>query len=274
MYTFYLPKKRLLMRLRTPCYSLLLSIFIMTFLSACASTQQTHSEHEKAPDVYVASDDPMGDVQSALNDAKANNKHLLIIMGASWCHDSRGLASKFATPGLAALLKEHYEVVYVDVGYFNDLRHISERFDQAHYFATPTVMIVNAQSEQLINASTMAQWGRADSIPYEQYIEYFTHYASLEKAPSIHLSNEHQRLIGSFKQAQGQRLMNAYTKLAPSMKKEDDNNEPDEEFLALWREVRSYRLQLQQDIQALYDNAHNQASTPIELPIYSSFSWE
>jgi thioredoxin-related protein len=258
--------------MRLSCYSLLLPLFIVTFLTACGSTQHAHTEHPVAPDVYIASNNPMGDVQAALNEAKANSKHLLIVMGASWCHDSRGLASKFAKPNLAAVLEEHYEVVYVDVGYFNDLRHISERFDQAHYFATPTVMIVNAQTEQLMNASTMAQWGRADSIPFEQYIEYFNHYASQKSAPTVNLSSQHQSLIGDFKREQGQRLMDAYAKLAPNMKKDDD--EPSEAFIAQWQEVRAYRVKLQLDIQALYDEAQGQPSQSLVLPSYSSFSWE
>jgi thioredoxin-related protein len=258
------------MRLHKNCYFLLFSVLIVTFLSACASTHHTQVEHPTAPDVYVASSNPMGDVQVALNDARSDGKHLLVIMGASWCHDSRGLASKFAEHELAKILDNHYEIVYVDVGYFNDLRHISERFDQAHYFATPTVMIINSQSEQLLNASTMAQWGRADSIPYEQYIEYFTHYANVKSAPDVTLSSQQQSLIREFKRAQGERLMKAYSVLAPNMKDE----EPSDDFIAQWREVRAYRTQLQLDIQALYDKANGQASQALDIPTYTSFSWE
>ena len=45
--------------------------------------------------VYVSSDHPMDDVQKALVKAKSSNKLLLIVMGAQWCHDSRGLAKNF-----------------------------------------------------------------------------------------------------------------------------------------------------------------------------------
>ncbi|TDF39808.1 DUF255 domain-containing protein [Alteromonadaceae bacterium M269] len=262
------------MHLRTNIYSLFLSLLAFSFLSACQSTSEAHDEHASVPDVYVASNDPMGDVQDALNKAKANDKHLLIVMGASWCHDSRGFATHFVQPSLAAVLDEHYQTVFVDVGYFNDLRSISERFDQAHYFATPTVMIVNAKTEKLMNASSMAQWGRADSIPHEQYIEYFTHYANLKNAPEVNLSKKHQAMINEFKQTQGQRLMDAYIKLAPEMKKEDSEGKSSDEFIALWREVRAFRLQLQQDIQGLYDKAHNQPSSKLDAPVYASFSWE
>jgi hypothetical protein len=195
-------------------------------------------------------------------------------MGASWCHDSRGLASTFTLPRVKQVLDTHYQVVYVDVGYFNDLRPISERFGQAHYFATPTVMIINAQSETLLNASTMVQWGRADSIPPEQYVEYFEHYATLKTAPAHTLSSQHQTVISKFKSAQGQRLMDAYGKLGPIMEQEDREGEPSGEFMAVWKEVKSYRLTLQEDIQHLYEQAQEQPSQQLALPTYSSFSWE
>lgn len=262
-----------MMRLSVSFYPWLLSTLIISFWGAFIPTQLAHAD-VVAPDVYVASNDAMGDVQRALDEAKVSDKQLLVVMGASWCHDSRGLASRFATPDLAAILKRHYQVVYVDVGYFNDLRHISERFGQAHYFATPTVMIINAESEQLVNASSMAQWGSADSIPLNQYIEYFTHHATVKSEPQTSVSPQNQVLINDFKTIQAQRLMDAYAKLVPDMKKEDSGKEPSDSFFSTWREVRTYRLRLQQDIQALYNKAHSLPSQPVALPTYASFSWE
>ena len=47
--------------------------------------------------VFNYSANPMENVQNTLNMARENNQLALIVLGANWCHDSRGLAKNFAT---------------------------------------------------------------------------------------------------------------------------------------------------------------------------------
>lgn len=232
------------------------------------------SHHGQSPMVYKASINPMADVQRALDKAKANNKNLLVVMGAQWCHDSRGLASRFASDELNNILKDNYELVYVDVNYYNDLRNISQRFSQAHYFATPTVMIINPLTEALVNHKSMHIWGAADSLSMQQYIDYFTKYAKATESPNWSLSAQHKSEIASFKLYHAQRLQSAYEKLVPGLKKEDQSREAKAEFLAHWKEVRTYRMKLQKDILALHESANANPKQSLVLPDYPDFSWD
>lgn len=224
--------------------------------------------------VYAHSDNPMLDVQEALERAKTHDSLLLIVMGAHWCHDSRGLADKFMSPQLAKLLAESYELVFVDVAYYNDLRDITQRFGQPHYFATPTVMIVNADTELLINAKDMHIWGAADSVPMETYLEYFATYAANPVPQVLPLPAANASVIHAFEQQNAERLNGAYQVLVPGMQAEDRTGKASKLFLDQWREVRRYRTALQQDIQKLRQQAQNTSAEALVIPQYPRFSWE
>jgi thioredoxin-related protein len=253
---------------RTAKHILLITALLL-LINACSAHNSQHSET-----VYIDSDNPMLDIQTTLEKAKVNNKLLLVVMGAQWCHDSRGLANNFAKEGLAEVLSANYEVVFVDVGYYKDLRAISQRFNQAHYFSTPTVMIVNSQTEQLINAKDMHIWGAADSISLAKYIEYFEAYANNSKIVFVPLPESHESAIIAFEQQNAQRLNDAYKILVPSMKKEDKTGEANKLFFKQWDEVKRYRMSLQKDIQSIREQAIAAPGQQIVFPTYEPFSWE
>ena len=255
-----------------------LIVATVILLSACAS-----EHHKSSPMVYVESANPMQDVQNGLNKALSNNKRLLLVMGAQWCHDSRGLASNFATPEMLAITNAHYEVVYVDVGYFKDLRAITERFSQPHYFATPTVMIIDPKTETLLNASDMSIWGSADSLALSEYLAYFSRYSAKNSPADIvqqtinneqKMTREARNQLQAFSKFQAQRLTRAYAVLVPNMIKEDETQQANQVFFDQWGEVRKFRMALQKDLQALRERARTEPLSQLELPTYPPFSWE
>lgn len=223
---------------------------------------------------YVHSDNPMLDVQAALEKAKIDDKLLLVVMGAQWCHDSRGLVDKFADSRLQKILADSYELVFVDVAYYNDLREITQRFGQPHYFATPTVMIVNADTERLLNAKDMHIWGSADSVPIETYLDYFATYAANPVPQFLPLPPALASVVNAFEQQNAQRLNDAYQVLVPGMQAEDRTGKASKAFLDQWREVRRYRTTLQQDIQKLRQQAQLTPDQELVIPQYPAFSWE
>lgn len=251
----------------------ILCLIMIALLSACAT--QHHGDKQS---VYLESKTPMQDVQNALAKAASNERLLLIVMGAQWCHDSRGLAENFAKAELSGIINQHYELIYVDVGYYKDLREISNRFGQAHYFATPTVMIIDPVSETLLNGKDLAIWGSADSVPFDTYLEYFDRYANLDSAnlpmADTNISAEHILTILDFESRQAERLQYAYGILVPDMIREDLSGEMNDEFTKRWIAVRDYRMQLQKDILALYQHAIDSPNTDLQLPNYLPFDWE
>ncbi|WP_371193545.1 thioredoxin family protein [Glaciecola sp. SC05] len=251
----------------------ILCLIMIVLLSACAT-----QHHGNKQSVYLESKTPMQDVQNALVKAANNDRLLLIVMGAQWCHDSRGLAENFAKSELASIITQHYELIYIDVGYYKDLREISSRFGQAHYFATPTVMVIDPVSETLLNAKDLAIWGSADSVPFNTYLEYFERYAKLDSVnlpkADANILAEHILTILDFESRQAERLQYAYGILVPDMIREDLSGQINDEFTKRWIAVRDYRMQLQKDILSLYQQAIDSPNAELLLPDYLPFDWE
>lgn len=246
-------------------------------LQACVS-KAGNAEHKSYEALAFAPvDNPMAVVQSTLDKAKKHNKLALLVLGAQWCHDSTGLAQRFETPEMKTVLDNHYEMVFIDVGYFQDRRNITQRFGQAHYFATPTVLVVEPNTEQLLNGHSLAKWGAADSLSLNEYIEYFSGFNSTSTFEPNFISEQHKIQIKQFEKQQSMRLMAAYIVLRPELKTDAERapgSDYDEGFVQRWREVRKFRIQLQKDIQQLYVQANKVTDEVLELPVYGAFTWD
>lgn len=115
---------------------------------------------------YSVTSDPMGDVDQALALANENEKRVMLVMGANWCHDSRALAGWLATDRFKALIEREYELVFVNVGMpqTGDGHNIAiaERFGLEELPGTPNLLVLTAQGE-LINADTATTWRNSAS---------------------------------------------------------------------------------------------------------------
>ena len=104
----------------------------------------------------------------------------MFVLGAQWCHDSRGLAANFSKPAMQEILQQKYETLFIDVGFLKDRRNVTERFDYPAYFATPTVLIIAPDTKQLLNQSSLQIWQAADSVDFDTYLNQFSDIASLK----------------------------------------------------------------------------------------------
>ena len=100
----------------------LLALFTIFFISSCALTTDTShdssSEIEVLPEyVFAPAANMSENIEQTLATAKAQNKQALLVLGAQWCHDSKGLAQKFSTPEMQKILTENYQTLFIDVGY-------------------------------------------------------------------------------------------------------------------------------------------------------------
>ncbi len=130
--------------------------------------------------VYDADRDSMADVDTAIAKAKARGTKAMIVMGANWCHDSRGFASRMAKPTFQTLIQDNYELVYVSAGteprQKDQNTDVSKRFGVDQIEGTPTVFIVNGEGE-VLNADSAGFWRRAASIPTDMSYAYLNMYA-------------------------------------------------------------------------------------------------
>jgi hypothetical protein len=260
----------------------IISLLIIFNLASC-SIKPTNTASVELPLQYqfLPSNTVKQDIDSKLLRAKENNKKLLLVLGAQWCHDSKGLATTFNTEKMQALISTQYELLFVDVGYLNQGFDVMKRFGMPIYYGTPTVMIIEPSSEKLLNSDSMAQWFSADSIEPSHYHAYFNEMA--KKTPDGKLDNsirlqEYYQKIEAIEAIQATRIKNAYTILGPALKDYKENNiKFSDELTAHWQQIQKLRYQLPKDITSLKLQAKRAVSENkslvISLPnnsIYSS----
>jgi hypothetical protein len=239
---------------------------------------------DKAGQNFQPSSDSMSAVTATLDIARGNNKLMLVVMGANWCHDSRALASRLNKEPLRSLVNEHYETIFVDVGYLDKGKDVITSLGSPVYYATPTILIVDPVSGRLVNEHNRHQWGNADKISMEDSVGYFqlmvnTDLEALRE--DIQLSNELQALlteIDAFEQVQADRLYQAYAVLAPMLEAMDKGDRAgfSDKY---WNKVRDFRMKVPNDIEALRAEAYTRAAAgenniKLKYPKYPAFPWE
>lgn len=129
---------------------------------------------------YFADRDAKADVENALAGAKLSGKIVVIIMGANWCHDSIGLAGWLGTTHFVNMMRDRYELVYVDVGTPQTGKgrnlDIAKRFGINTMKTTPVVMLVSASGQLLNSKKDAASWRNAASRSEDDIHRYFTEF--------------------------------------------------------------------------------------------------
>jgi len=169
-------------------------IFIATLatlmLSGCAHAQNNHIDEttdaiphvqtNAAYKLYDADANSMIDIDKALARARVRGTKVMVVMGANWCHDSRGLAARLDKPAFQTLIADNYELVYVsagtDPGQNDQNRAVSKRFGVEAIVGTPTVFIATPDGT-VLNGDSAGYWRNAASVPVDMSYAYFDMYA-------------------------------------------------------------------------------------------------
>lgn len=232
--------------------------------------------------VYHASVNPLADVEQALDRAKESNRLLLVVAGGNWCHDSRALAARLKQSPLAEIVQKNYELQFVSVGYFEQGRDVMQRFGVPHYYATPTVLIIDPANEELINAQDRHQWGNAYNIDMPTSVEYFEKWLEHDlTAESVAPSDQVRQLnleIDKFEQQLADRLVAGYAIVGPLLKEDVAGDKP-EGFEARWNELRDFRSAIPKAIDKLRNDARQRVAAGEEnvqltFPEFAPLSWE
>ena len=115
-------------------------------------------------------------VNAALAEASASGKHVLLVMGANWCHDSRGLAGLLETPRFAALVNDNYVPVFIDAGKpredaANNMA-VARRFGVERLIGTPNVFVISGDGERLNPVDDVTGWTDAASREEDAVYDY------------------------------------------------------------------------------------------------------
>ena len=256
-------------------------VALLVFLGVLAADA---SAADTDPDgaLYQPSADVLADVQVAIDNARDNDRRALIVLGANWCHDSRALAKRLHRSPLSEVVAEHYELVLVDVGFYENGRDVVQRFGVPHYYATPTVLIVDPSTGQIVDNEERHMWGNAYRIRTSQSVAYFEKWAT--ESPALGRATESAQLnelyaeIDDFERQMAERVAAGYAVVGPMLKAYKEDNEPDE-FDARWDELSAFRNSIPGDVQKLRDEAERRVANgeediQLEYPKYPPLSWE
>lgn len=168
--------------------AVLAALFTISLTASAATLDpaktETQAENGDAdhPEVaaYDAERDAEADVDAALERARARGVNTIIIMGANWCHDSRGLAGHLQSERFQPLISAHYEVVYIDVhtpqnGEGRNLD-IAARYGVTDINGTPNVLIISPEGKLLNTADDARSWRDAASREADDIYAYFAQY--------------------------------------------------------------------------------------------------
>lgn len=232
--------------------------------------------------LFQPSDDPLADVQRAIHTAGLTKRRALVVLGANWCHDSRALAARLHESPLADVIQENYELVMVDVGFYERGREVVQQFGVPHFYATPTVLIIDPASGQLVDDEERHRWGNAYRISMSESVDYFEKWAANRLAPNPTAdSAQLKRLyaeIDEFEQQLADRVAAGYAVLGPMLAAYKAGNEP-EAFDASWNELSGFRNSIPGAIRELREEAQRlvaagEADIQLEFPEYPPLSWE
>ena len=248
--------------------------------SADDSSAHHASAHTSDHYQFKASSDALAQVMKKQALAKQQDKLLMVILGATWCHDSRGLAARFSDDTFNQKLNEQYEIQFVDVGYLNTGFDVLEHFGLSVFYGTPTVLIVDPNTGEQLNKQSYMTWFNADSQQDSTYENYFQNQSFRDDMLTVEQQQQMDNYltqIQAFEKRQALILKQAYGVIGPMLhdyKEKDGKTSP--HFDAYWDEVRDFRFAVPKSINRLIDQAkansrqgNNQPLTFPELPAIS-----
>ena len=122
-------------------------------------------------------------IELLVEEMRAGDVELLVVLGANWCHDSRALAARLYQSPLAEVVQENYELVLVDVGFYEQGAEITQEFGVPIHYATPTVLIIEPGTGQVVDNEDRHMWGNAYRVSMAESVEYFAKWA--DSKPSV-----------------------------------------------------------------------------------------
>jgi len=260
---------------------LFLIVTLLIYLSlvvGCASTAETGPDGR----LFQPSEDSLAEVQQALTRAAESDRLVLVVLGANWCHDSRALASRLYTPPLADVIQQHYELVFVDVGFLDTGREVLQQYGVAHFYATPTVLIIDPSTRALVNDEDRHMWSNAYNINMSSSVRYFEKWATNDSVADPAMDSAELRQlyaqIDQFEQQLAERVAAGYAVVGPMLAAYKAGNTP-EDFDASWNELRDFRMAIPGDIRELRNEAKRSVfegdqEFQLLFPEYPLLSWE
>jgi thiol:disulfide interchange protein len=134
---------------------------VLLALFAATATLQAGPEYPKmGPDLYDPQADGTAQIATALTQAKAEHKHVLVKLGANWCIWCRRLSHTLETDAaVAQALHDNFVLVLVDVNHRNGKARndaVNDRYGNPMAQGLPVLVVLDADGKQLTTQETGA----------------------------------------------------------------------------------------------------------------------
>ena len=274
-------------------YKLKIFLNLVLLLALLVNHNPVYSNESKSEKLqgekYHSFENQMQDVDSILVKAKKSNKLALIVMGANWCHDSRSLARKLFSSEVKETIESNYELLFIDVGFMEKVKPVITRFGMPIIYSTPTALIIEPNSELLINRHNLHSIRDTDLVSEQGIKNYFNDIAinryKLTKALSFidtkvdtQILTQLNLQIDEFEMHQATRIYQAYDIVGPLIK-ERKAGVKNKNFRKYWKSASTLRYKITDDLDKLRAQAIKIAKVEnskekLDFPIYPKFAWE
>ena len=109
-------------------------------------------------------------------------RRVLAVFGANWCHDSRALAGWLTSPGFEPLLRDHFEVVFIDIGTPQTDKgrnlDLAARYGVSDIEGTPNLLVIDSDGALVNTPESAKGWRNAASRSEEAIYAIIETYAS------------------------------------------------------------------------------------------------
>lgn len=255
--------------------SLWIGLLFLLTLTACTSQQLARP--------YPAAGEPqqvIAAMTATREHAAENDKLAMYVLGANWCHDSTDFATLIENSDVAPLISQRYEVQFINVGYLEYIREYVSLYDVPVIYGTPTVMVVQPTSNELLNRATLPYWRNASSLTSTDALRYFDQFdvnasptVTAQPSPALQRALDQ---IDQFERNQAQRIYGGYQELSPMLQAMEAGR-PAPGFERKWGNLGKMRGALPADLEQLRASARKQDQqgiTDIKLvfPHYALFT--
>lgn len=144
----------------------------MVLLSLLLALAAGMSAQEWSQAIYPPPEQAQSDLTAALHRAGKEHKRVLVDFGGNWCGDCKVLDYYMHQPQNAALLKNSYVVVHVNIGEFDRNLALAERYQIPVKRGVPAVAILSEQGKLLYSQKQgeFESMNRVDAAAVTQFL--------------------------------------------------------------------------------------------------------
>jgi protein disulfide-isomerase len=132
---------------------------------------------------YNANANPNVDIPTAIAQAAAQKKLVLLEFGANWCPDCRKLGESLKRPPLSDVIAENFVVVPVDVGNFDANLDVVEKYGNPIAMGIPAIVVIGPDNRVLFT-SDAGELANARNMSEQAVLEFFQGVVRVARAPS------------------------------------------------------------------------------------------